>query len=180
MFPHIDEKDVARFLYCLSILEQNVFQFYKCLHEKVEHPLVKSLLLYVAYDSQKHSVILSELGENTANLEWKVGDCERELGVVWKTVVSLSKEISKEENFDDKKLLSLVNRLTDFENVIGEEYVTLVQLKHLEFIVKEMPKIHGIDLDILKVIFEKITEDEEGHKELLVLVKGFLQEKLAS
>jgi len=48
MFPHIDEKDIARLLYCLSILEQSIFQFYKRLHEKVNYPLVKSLLLYIA------------------------------------------------------------------------------------------------------------------------------------
>ena len=179
MFPHIDEKDIARLLYCLSILEQSIFQFYKRLHEKVKYPLVKSLLLYVAYDSQKHSVILKELGENTANMEEKVDDCERELGVVWKTVVSLSKEISNEENMEDEKLLSLVNKLTDFENVIGEEYLTLVQLKSLEFIARDMPKINGIDLDILKIILEKILEDEEHHTEILLLVKGLLQEKLA-
>jgi rubrerythrin len=140
MFPHIDEKDIARLLYGLSILEQSIFQFYKRLHEKVKYPLVKSLLLYVAYDSQKHSVILKELGENTANMEEKVDDCERELGVVWKTVVSLSKEISNEENMEDEKLLSLVNKLTDFENVIGEEYLTLVQLKSLEFILGICPR----------------------------------------
>lgn len=129
--------------------------------------------------AKKHSVILKELVENTAYLERKVDDCEIELGVVWKTVVSLSKEISNEENMEDEKLLSLVNKLTDFENVIGEEYLTLVQLKSLEFIARDMPKINGIDLDILKIILEKILEDEEHHTEILLLVKGLLQEKLA-
>ena len=114
MFPH--QKEIAKVLYCLSILEHKIFEFYKRLHEKVEHPLVKSLLLYVAYDSLKHSVILKELGENIAKLAKKVGDCEGELGVVWKTIASLSEEISKEEKLDDKKLFSLINRLADFEN----------------------------------------------------------------
>ncbi|RLI35872.1 hypothetical protein DRO66_06755 [Candidatus Bathyarchaeota archaeon] len=112
-------------------------------------------------------------------MEEKIDDCERELVVVWKTVVSLSKEISNEENMDDEKLLSLVNNLTDFENVIGEEYLTLVQLKSLEFIAKDMPKINGIDLEILKIILEQILEDEEHHTEILLLVKDLLQEKLA-
>jgi len=107
----------------------------------------------------------------------KVGDCEGELGVVWKKIASLSEEISKEEKLDDKKLFSLTNRLADFENIVGEEYVTLIQLKVLEFMVKEIPKIHGIDSESLKVIFGKIAEDEEGHREILLLVKGFLQEK---
>jgi hypothetical protein len=119
---------------------------------------MKSLLLYIAYYCKKHSVILKELVENTAYLERKVDDCEIELGVVWKTVVSLSKKISNEENLDDKKLLSLINKLTDFENIIGEEYATLVQLKSLEIIAEEMPKIDRIDLSILKVVFEKIIE----------------------
>lgn len=177
MFPLKDEKDVAKLLHCLSILEHKIYEFYKCLHEKVEHQFVKSLLLYVAYDSQKHSVILKEQGANITNLEKKIGDCEEELGVVWKTVVSLPEEISKEGKLDDKRLFSLVNRLADFENVMSEEYVTLIWLKILEFMTKEMPKIHGIDSESLKIIFRKIAEDEEGHREILLLIKGFLQEK---
>jgi len=119
---------------------------------------MKSLSLYIAYDYKKHSVILKELVENTAYLEMKVDDCEIELRVVWKTVISLSKEISNEENLDDRKLLSLINKLTDFENIIGEEYATLVQLKPLEIIAEKMPKIDRIDLSIMKVVFEKIIE----------------------
>lgn len=180
MFQHIDENDFTGLLYCLNALEQIIFQFYKCLHEKVKQSLMKPLLLYIVYDSKKHSVILKELVENTAYQERKVDDCEIELGVVWKTVVSLSKEISNEENFDDKKLLALINKLTDFKNIIGEEYATLVQLKSFEIIAEEMSKIDRIDLSVLKVVFEKIIEDEEYHKDILVQIKGFLQETRTS
>jgi hypothetical protein len=53
MFQHIDENDFAGLLYCLSALEQIIFQFYKCLHEKVKQPLMKPLLLYIANDCKK-------------------------------------------------------------------------------------------------------------------------------
>jgi len=36
MFQHIDENDFTGLLYCLSTLEQIIFQFYKCLHEKAK------------------------------------------------------------------------------------------------------------------------------------------------
>ena len=75
---------------------------------------------------------------------------------------SLSKKSQGNDSIE--KYREFINKLTDFENIIGEEYATLVQLKTLEIIAEEMPKIDWIDLSILKVVFEKIIEGEENHK----------------
>ena len=43
-----------------------------------------------------------------------------------------------------------------------------------EFMVTEMREIYGIDLGSLKVIFERIIEDEEKHREILVQIKDLI------
>jgi len=48
------ESDVADFLYCACILEERAYLLYKNLADKVDLPLINSLLLHIAYDSQKH------------------------------------------------------------------------------------------------------------------------------
>jgi rubrerythrin len=172
MLPHQDKKDVAKFLHCLSIIEKKVFELYGFLSEKIEQPLIKFLLLYVAYDSLKHSEILKGISETISPLEKKPGDCKERVGDLWKTVTDFYEEISKEEKLDKKELLSLANSLTNFEGVIGEEYVTIIQLRILEFTAKETPKIFSVES--LKEIFERIVKDEERHSEILTMVKNLL------
>jgi rubrerythrin len=50
----IRQESVADFLHCASILEERAYLLYKNLADKVELPLINSLLLHIAYDSQKH------------------------------------------------------------------------------------------------------------------------------
>lgn len=62
----IKQESVADFLNCASILEERAYLLYKNLADKVELPLINSLLLHIAYDSQKHSVILKGINESIA------------------------------------------------------------------------------------------------------------------
>ncbi len=175
MLLHQDKKDIAKFLQCLSIIEEKVFELYKFLSEKMEPPLIKFLLLYVAYDSLKHSEILKGISENISPLEQKPSDCKEKIGDLWKTVTDFYEEISKEENLDKKELLSLADRLTNLEGVFGEEYITIVQLRILEFTAEETSKITSVES--LKEIFERIVKDEEHHSEILTMVRDLLIEQ---
>lgn len=178
MFPYKDEKDIAKLLLCSSILEEKVFEIYKRLSEKVRHPLVKALFAYIAYDSRKHSVFLKGIDDSITRLEITVETCVEEgiLGdEIWKTVKDVSEEISKEETLDDNKVIILIDRLTDFESVISEEYFILVQLKTLEFIAEEIHQRYDVDLESWKDIFERIIKDEESHREILLRVKNLMQ-----
>jgi uncharacterized tellurite resistance protein B-like protein len=48
------KEDFLDFLYCSSILEDRTSVLYSSLAQKARLPLVKSLLLHIAYDSGKH------------------------------------------------------------------------------------------------------------------------------
>jgi len=70
-----DSKNIANFLYCSSTLEEKVFSLYRGLSEKTQNQLAKSSLIYIAYDSLKHSVIMRGIAENISQSKPKSGDC---------------------------------------------------------------------------------------------------------
>jgi rubrerythrin len=160
-------KNVAGFLYCTSDLEEKVFSLYRTLSDKVQNPIVKSLLLYIAYDSLKHSLIMRGIAETISKSTPKPEDCERRLNQIWKKLASLSTEIANREKVADSELSPLANELAGFENSLSEEYFVLVQLKTLEYMKKEIAQTYKIDIESLKDIFELIIKDEENHREIL-------------
>lgn len=48
-------ESIADFLHCASILEKRAYLLCKSLADKVNLPLVNSLMLHISYDSRKHS-----------------------------------------------------------------------------------------------------------------------------
>jgi rubrerythrin len=168
---HKDEKDVAGFLYCSSGLEERVFSLYRSLSDKVQNPLVKSLFLYIAYDSLKHSLIMRGIAETVSNTKPKPGDCEKKLKQIWEKVIAFSEEISKREKVSDQELPAIARELAGFEDSLSEEYSVLVQLKTHEYMTKEVTQLYKVDLASLKNIFELIIKDKENHREILTSIE---------
>jgi hypothetical protein len=169
---HKDKKAVAKFLFCLGMLEGKTFQLYGRISEKVKWPSVKFSLLYMAYDCLKHFVILDELSKNFARPQVKTEDYQRILGDVWKTVTNLSKEILKMERIEEKEFLSLSDKLV---NIYA---VTRVQLKTLRFMTKEISEAYNVDMENLKDILELLISDEEIDTQVLMAIKDRLAERL--
>ncbi|HVP40401.1 MAG TPA: hypothetical protein VMS95_00400 [Candidatus Krumholzibacteriaceae bacterium] len=171
------KKDIAEFLYCSSILEGKTFLLFKTMAEKVDLPLIKSLLLQIAYDSQKHSTTLRGISESIAPTKKTPRDCDKQHGEAWNTINAISSEISRMEKISNTDLPSLVERLTVLESVAGEEYNMLVQLKTLQYMAKEINKLYNVNLRRIKGLFEKIIEEEEHHIELLSTIKEMIAKK---
>jgi len=166
-----NRKTVAKFLFCLGVLEGKAFQLFGRISEKVELPRVKFSLLYVAYDSLKNSVILDELSRSFAMPEVKPKDYERILGEVWKMVGALSMDILKLEKITKEDSLSFANKL------IGVYALTIVQLKTLRFMSKEISKAYGVDLEVLEGILDLVVEDEETDTQVLMALENLFAEK---
>ncbi len=167
-------KDIANLLRCASILEEKTFLMYKNLAEKVELPMVKSLLLNIAYDSQRHSAVFKGMSESFAEPDEKLKDCAKRMGGVWETVDSLGKQIAGMKRISSQDLDSLEERLARFESALGEEYYIFVQAKTLQFMSKEIGDAYNVKLTDLKDIFENIIRDEEHHRELLGTLRGII------
>jgi hypothetical protein len=164
-------ENVAKFLFCLGILEGKAFQLYGRISERVEWPRVKFSLLYLAYDSLKHSVILGELSKSFARSEVKDEDYQKVLGEVWKMVEHLSGEILKIKTIRKEKLMSLARRLVIIYTI------TLVHLKTLKFMDEEISEAYGVDMKNLEDILELLIGDEEVGTQVLMGIKNLLVKK---
>ena len=165
---------IASFLKCSSLLERETSMLYQSLADRVDIPLIKSMLLHIAYDSQKHSAIFNGMCESIGGSRMTSKDCIKKTGLTWKAIEDLRREISSEKNIQKETLPSLVKKLSFLESNFGEEYFVLVQVKTLEYMAGEIYKIYNVQLQDMKDIFEVIIRDEETHKELISKMRRFL------
>jgi rubrerythrin len=170
------QESIADFLYCASILEERAYSLYKNLADKVSLPLVNSLLLHIAYDSRKHSVILKGITESIAKPKKQPKDYEKKLffGRTWTVIERLAKEIAKEQRIPKESMASLVKKLMLLESTVGEKYHILVQLKTLQYMTREIREIYNVDIEDLRDILATIIRDEEIHRKLLSKMKKIL------
>jgi len=170
-----DVETIAKFLYCSSVLEEKVANAYRSLAERVEDQLVKSLLLYVSTDSLKHSTILRAIGEGLIkNLGVEVEDCENILGEIWRKLVMLAgEETLKEEKVESAELVSLADKIAEFESFVGEEYLTTLHLKVVSLMADELK----VDLGDLKDILGWIAEDEERHEKIVTMIGNIISKR---
>ena len=175
MTKNDDPKVLADFINCLSILENDTFLLYKALSDKVELPLVKSLMSSIAKDSLKHSTLLKGVFESIAKTHEKPNDCEKKTGEAWRLVANFNKEIASKEKLSKMELSQLSEKLAFFESILGEEYYMFVQMKTLQLMMKEINQIYNIELTSLRSIFTHIINDEEHHREVLETIKSILE-----
>jgi len=75
----LKQESVADFPRCASILEERAYLLYRSLADKVNLPLINSLLLHIPFDSRKHSVILKGISESMAKPRKQPRGCEKKL-----------------------------------------------------------------------------------------------------
>ena len=172
----LKQESIADFLHCASVLEERAYLLYKSLADKVNLPLVNSLMLHIAFDSRKHSVILKAISESIAKPKKQPKDCEKKLffGGTWTIIERLAGEIGRKERIPREHMSSLVEKLMLLESTVGEEYCILVQLKTLRYMTREIRETYNVDLEDLKDILETIIRDEVTHRELLSKMKKIL------
>ena len=126
MTKNNDPKVLADFINCLGILENDTFLLYTALSNKIELPLVKSLLRAIAEDSLKHSTLLKGVAESITEAKETPKDCEKKTGEAWRLIANFTKEIAAKEKFSEEEMSQLWDKLAFFESIIGEEYYVFV------------------------------------------------------
>jgi rubrerythrin len=169
-------ESIAGFLHCASVLEERAYLLYKSLADKVDLPLVNSLMVHIAYDSRKHSAVLKAISESIAKPKKQPRDCQKKLflGGPWTVIERLVRDIDKEKRIPKEDMPSLINKLMLLESTVSEQYYILVQLETLQFMTKEVRETYNVDLEDLKDILETIIRDEETHRALLLKMKKIL------
>ncbi len=164
---------------CLIVFENKTCLLYKDLSERIESPLVRSLLLHISLDSQKHSTVLKGIAQSMNKTNSKPADLPKTMSEAWRSIDAFQIELSSIDKISGDDLLSLSEQLTTLESSLAEEYDVLVQFNSLDMLSRELRINHNVSLESLKAIFLEIVHDEEYHKELLVVVKEILEEKQA-
>lgn len=177
MMKNNDPKNLANFIYCLSILEKKTSLLYQDLSQKIELPLAQTFFAHISLDSQKHSLVLKGVAQSIAKIDEKEEKCKKKMSGAWHLIGSFIKEIGERKKISDEDLMDLSERLTILESTLGEEYYVFVQLKTLQLMMKQVNQIYNLDLGHLRSIFERIIRDEETHRELLGTIKEMLEKK---
>jgi hypothetical protein len=169
-------KIIAKYIRCLSVLEDKTAMLYNNLSERVEPPLTKSLLISISKDSSKHSALLKGIAASISDSKQNAKDCAKNLGGVWGTVSNYLKEMNRRDRISKVYFSELLPKLMALESSLGEEYYIFVQMKTLQLMVKEINQLYNIDLDKIKKVFESIINDEEHHREILATIKDIIGE----
>jgi hypothetical protein len=169
--------NLTNYMNCLSLFESKTAKLYLDLAEKVELPLVKSLLMEISLDSQKHSNLLTGISKSMPKSDFNPKTCAEKVGESWQIAETYAKKVAKKEKITAKDLPELIHDLDALESSMGEEYSLLIQMNTLVVLAGEIENSYSISLDGVKSIFSGILEDEEHHKEVLALIREIIKKK---
>jgi rubrerythrin len=171
-------------LFCSSLLEKRTYELYTELVEKVEHPVVKPLLVSVAQDSRKHSSLFEVISRDFVNNPPNEKLCKKQLGIIWRYVDDVFEFVNNKKSLSSVDLLDLIKNLSSVEYYMGEEYTILEKVKTLTYMNKEISKIYGIELDDVLMshrnVFSSIINDERNHREILYNIGELLAKEIVS
>jgi len=167
---------IAEYLNCQSILENQTSLLYGALCNKVDLPLVKTLLKEIELDSQKHSIMLSGVSNSFRQPKGKIKECQKNNPTL-KTITNFIKDLAKIDKVSSENLPKLSEILITLESQMGEEYYMLIQMQTLERMTAFINEKYSVDLTKIKKIFLKIITDEERHIEILQTINQLTGEK---
>lgn len=147
----------------LALIEKELYQLYNRLSEKVEEVAARTLFAYIATDSLKHSTILVKIIEEVNGSKAREQDCDQNIIHTQKLINAITKNVEKSEKVDRKELMTLINTLADFENLLYREYKKAFHLEYEVFPENEQENQKEEDLNI----FNLIVNDEERHQNIL-------------
>ena len=159
----------------LALVEKELYQLYTNLSERVEDLSAKTLFSYIATDSLKHSTILAAIIDEVDGTKAQELDCEMNILYTKDLIKTLSKDIAKNERISREELISLIDTLAGFENLLFNEYKKAFRLEYRGFSKHEPDKNDEADLNILTLI----VGDEERHQRILSAIITLCDKKLS-
>ena len=138
-----DLKEIVNSLKCLIVFENKTWLLYQNLAERIDSALIKSLLLHISLDSQKHSTVLKGIAINMPKTNWTPADLPKKMGETWRSMDDFQVELSDVEIIPEEALVELLDQLTSLETQLAEEYDLLVQINTLELFSEQLSKIYN-------------------------------------
>ncbi|MCL5877516.1 MAG: hypothetical protein M1540_06880 [Candidatus Bathyarchaeota archaeon] len=167
-----DSACVAECFICLSYLEEKTSQLFEELSKKTKDASIKTKFHRISSDSKKHATILKKIAKAIGNPQVEQKECRKNLSLIFKTIETISLDISEKEEITPEDLYGFISTL---ESPTGEEQFMSTQAKTFQFMSKQISQLYGVDLDKYKKLLGKIVEDEETHRQTLEEIKKRLQ-----
>ena len=150
---------------CLASLEDRVYKVYKLISSRVEDPQVTLTLLFIGYDSLKHSEVFKSMTRILESQESiATGECEEELGLSYARLMSLLDEVERQVKYRRslpyEEIVEALRRLIQVEECISEECLVQVMTRIMSEEAKE-------ELVEFREMLRLISKDEERHNTLL-------------
>lgn len=149
--------DLERFLRCSSLIEKKTAEVYLHLAENSVDPVVRGKLLYIAYDTLKHYLILSNLTSSQALP--KDEECMESFGDAFHKLTLLG-EFSKKSSITTAELREWVSKLDDIETFVGEELFS-------KLIYALLQRSGVVRRKELEEVLAFLVNDENRHREIL-------------
>jgi len=165
--------DLAKYLYCSAIFEEEVAKAYQKVSEKVSDKEVAYLLEYIAKDSFKHATAFKAL---TTYLTHQIdyGDCVKMMGEAWvKAIEEAKRYAAREDEVTLSELIRILEEFKCYEGYASEEYLTILYTE----VVKLLTNEYHIDLQDYKTLLAWVIEDEKRHIQILALIKRRISEQ---
>ena len=163
---------IERQLVSLGLMERELYQLYTNLAEKVEDLTAKTLLIYIATDSFKHSTVFVTIIEEAGGSNLKEQDCDENIRYHINLITTLAEDVSKTKTIDNNDLLPLIDTLAGFENLLCEEYSKAFNID------LNKNETYDEDSEYTLNIFNLIIKDEDLHKRILLSMTGLCDKKL--
>jgi len=167
-------KDLDKFLYCSSLLEERIANAYGHIAELVGDRLIRGLLGFIARDSFKHAECFRMVGEWLyGSVEVCFEDCGEVWGETWKTLMTDAEKFLNKSAISSMELVSLIKGLMKLESFVAEEYLTVMHVKLVELMADEAK----LDLENFRTLLEWIIDDEKRHEQILKMIENALAER---
>lgn len=138
----------------------------------------KAMLSRVAAECQRNSVILTGFGKDVVEPEAKSKESAKELAEVFDSAYDVYKKIIEKETIVATELHEFTEQLVALEGILSEKY-RFAHSKTSKLVLRESVRlIHGLDLDKLGLMFNKILCAVEVRRSLLGSVKSLAEEKV--
>ena len=158
----------------LSLMEKELYQLYSNLAEKTVDLTAKALFAYMATDCLKHSTVFVTIIEEAGGSNLKEHECDENIRYNIDLVTELADNVSKAKTIGREEMISLIDTLAGFENLLHDEYSKAFHLETNEFMEEEKTEDSESDLNI----FRLIVNDEDLHKRILLSIVASCDKKL--
>lgn len=159
---------MASALWCWGSFEKLVAELYESMASRVSDRILSLSLRWLSTESRSHSTYLEKLLELLGGA--RVEGCDKFIGVPWSAVESALEEVSSMERLDGDAVIEVLRKLQSTERLASKEVYSVI----LSNLLKDLTHFMITEAELVRVIFEEISQEEKYHERIVVMLIEYL------